>query len=200
MTLRLPVFGTLVLAVVFFLVTAPIKETPSLFDHAPWLNDPFDTVISFMILLVPLIAVLCMPRLLLCRRSEPLPHPDPRPAAGLPGVLAGVGLTLASEWVSVVIGDNRAAWNGATWLQVGVLALLSAATVVVLIGVGRAGLPGLPTRLTLAPPLTGWLISCCWPGRRSVASARADGQPSRCWPGPSNGARDRSGGIRCGRR
>jgi hypothetical protein len=40
-----------------------------------------------------------------------------------------------------VIGDNRAAWNGATWLQVGVLALLSAATVVVLIGVGRAGLP-----------------------------------------------------------
>ncbi|MFY9887866.1 MAG: hypothetical protein WAK71_06100, partial [Streptosporangiaceae bacterium] len=73
MTLRLPVFGTLVLAAVFFLVTAPVKEAPSLFDHAPWLNDPFDTVISFMILLVPLIAVLCVPRLLLCRRSEPLP-------------------------------------------------------------------------------------------------------------------------------
>jgi hypothetical protein len=42
---------------------------------------------------------------------------------------------------SVVIGDNRAAWNGATWLQVGVLALLSAATGVAHIGVVRAGLP-----------------------------------------------------------
>ena len=88
--MRLPVFGTLVLAAVFFLVTAPVKEAPSLFDHAPWLNDPFDTVISFMILLVPLIAVLCVPRLLLCRRSEPLPaHSDPRPAPGLPGVVGG---------------------------------------------------------------------------------------------------------------
>jgi len=144
MTLRLPVFGTLVLAAVFFLVTAPVKETPSLFDHAPWLNDPFDTVISFMILLI---AVLCMPRLLLCRRSEPLPATRIRDLlCGCRVLLAGVGLTLASEWVSVVIGDNRAAWNGATWLQVGALALLSAATavvvvVVVLIGMGRAGLP-----------------------------------------------------------
>jgi hypothetical protein len=142
MTLRRPVFGTLVLAAVFFLVTAPVKETPSLFDHAPWLNDPFDTVISFMIFLVPLIAVMCVPRLLLCRRSEPLPATRIRDVLrGCRVVLAGVGVTLASEWVSVVIGDNRAAWNGATWLQVGALALLSAATLVVLIGVGRAGLP-----------------------------------------------------------
>jgi hypothetical protein len=58
MTFRLAVFGTLVLAVVFFLVTAPVKEAPFLFDRAPWLSDPFDPVISFMILLVPLIAVL----------------------------------------------------------------------------------------------------------------------------------------------
>ena len=174
MTLRLPVFGTLVLAAVFFLVTAPVKEAPSLFDHAPWLNDPFDTVISFMILLVPLIAVLCVPRLLLCRRSEPLPATRIRDLLrGCRVLLAGVGLTLASEWVSVVIGDNRAAWNGATWLQVGALALLSAATVVVLIGVRRAGLPGGRARPTLARPLTGWLIYCCWPGRKPVASARA---------------------------
>jgi hypothetical protein len=198
MTLRLPVFGTLVLAAVFFLVTAPVKETPSLFNHAPWLNDPFDTLISFMILLVPLIAVLCMPRLLLCRRSEPLPVTRIRDLLrGCRVLLAGVGLTLASEWVSVVIGDNRAAWNGATWLQVGALALLSAATAVVLISMAC---PGRPPRPTLARPPTGWLISCCWPGSKSAASARAVGQPSRWWPGPSNGARGRSGGIRCGRR
>jgi len=98
MTLRLPVFGTLVLAVVFFLVTAPVKETPSLFDHAPWLNDPFDTVISFMILLVPLIAVLCMPRLLLCRRSEPLPATRIRDLLrGCRVLLAGVGYMIWLE-------------------------------------------------------------------------------------------------------
>lgn len=158
MTLRLPVFGTLVLAAVFFLVTAPVKEAPSLFDHAPWLNDPFDTVISFMILLVPLIAVLCVPRLLLCRRSEPLPATRIRDLLrGCRVLLAGVGLTLASEWVSVVIGDNRAAWNGATWLQVGALALLSAATVVVLIGVRRAGLPR-PAGPPDSGASTDWLV------------------------------------------
>ncbi|MGH9091009.1 MAG: hypothetical protein ACRDZR_06475 [Acidimicrobiales bacterium] len=39
--LRRPVLGTLLLALVFVVSTAPIKETPALFDHAPWLNDPF---------------------------------------------------------------------------------------------------------------------------------------------------------------
>jgi hypothetical protein len=33
------------LAAAFLLSTAPVKEEPSLFEHAPWLNDPFDTVI-----------------------------------------------------------------------------------------------------------------------------------------------------------
>jgi hypothetical protein len=71
--LRRPVFGTLLLAVAFVAYTAPIKETLSLFDHAPWLNDPFDTVISFMIFLMPLIEILCVPRVLMCPRSQPLP-------------------------------------------------------------------------------------------------------------------------------
>ena len=60
-TLRPPVFGTLALALGFLFYTAPVKETPALFDHAPWLNDPFDTVISFMMFFVPLIALLVRP-------------------------------------------------------------------------------------------------------------------------------------------
>lgn len=38
--LRVPVFGTMGLAAAFLLSTAPVKEEPSLFEHAPWLNDP----------------------------------------------------------------------------------------------------------------------------------------------------------------
>jgi hypothetical protein len=34
-TLRRPVFGSLLLAAAFFVYTAPVKETPLLFDHAP---------------------------------------------------------------------------------------------------------------------------------------------------------------------
>jgi hypothetical protein len=60
-----------VLGGAFFLCTAPVKQIPGLYDHAPWLKDPFDTVISFMMFFVPLIAVLCVPRLHLCRRRAP---------------------------------------------------------------------------------------------------------------------------------
>ncbi|MGO9079983.1 MAG: hypothetical protein ACLQDY_13210 [Streptosporangiaceae bacterium] len=141
--LRRPVFGTLLLAGAFFLYTAPVKETPVLFDHAPWLNDPFDTVISFMMFFVPLIGIFCMPRLLLCRRSEPLPAARIRDLLrGCRVVLAGISLTLLTEWISVIIGDNRAQWNGATWLQIGLLAVMSAAAVAVIRELRRAGLPG----------------------------------------------------------
>lgn len=133
-TLRPPVFGTLGLAAVFFLLVAPIKETPWLFDHAPWLNDPFDTVISFMMFLVPFVAVLCIPRVLLCRRSEPLL------AARINDVLRGVRVilalicfTLASEWIAVAIHGNERAWNDATWIQIGLLAFMSCCALVLVI-------------------------------------------------------------------
>ena len=66
----------------FFLCTAPVEQIPGLYNHAPWLNDPFDTVISFMMFFVPLIALCCVPRLLLCRRSEPLPAARARNTCG----------------------------------------------------------------------------------------------------------------------
>jgi hypothetical protein len=133
------------------------------------LNDPFDTGISFMILLVPLIAVLCMPRLLQCGRSEPLPATRIRDLLqGCRVLLAGVGMTLASEWVSVVIGDNRAAWNGATWLQVGALALMSAATAVVLSGMGRAGLPRPADPADSGAP-TDWLVDLLLAARQETS-------------------------------
>lgn len=152
--LRRPVFGTLLLALVFFCYAAPVKEAPSLFDHAPWLNDPFDTVVSFMIFFIPLIAVMCTPRVLLCRRSEPLLACRIRDVLrGCRVVLAGVSLTLLAEWISVVIGDNRAAWNQATWLQVGLLSLMTALDVAAVIGLRRIALP----RSNMSPSSTDWL-------------------------------------------
>jgi hypothetical protein len=127
------VFGSLALAVGFFLCTAPVKEIPALYDHAPWLNDPFDTVISFMMFFVPLIAIFCGPRVLLCRRSEPLPASRVLDLLrGCRVILAGVSVTLVTEWISVVIGENREHWNAATWLQIGLLAAMSAAALAVI--------------------------------------------------------------------
>jgi hypothetical protein len=151
-SLRLPVFGTLLLALAFFLYAAPVKEMPFLFHHAPWTNDPYDTAISFMMFFVPLIAVLCAPRVLLCRRAEPLP--TARIHAVLRGcrvILAGITLTLAAEWISVFVRDSSVQWNGATWLQIGMLVLMSVLDLGAVVAVRRAGLPrqaGEPAILT----------------------------------------------------
>ncbi len=125
------------LAAIFFLYAAPVKETPWLFDHAPWLNDPFDTVISFMMFFVPFVALLCIPRILQCRRSEPLPTARIRDVLrGCRVVLASVSFTLVIQWISVFIHDNRNAWNNATWLQIGLLSVMSCCTLV-LVGLVR---------------------------------------------------------------
>jgi hypothetical protein len=140
--LRRPVFGSLLLASLFFFYTAPVKETPFLFDHAPWLNDPFDTVISFMMFFVPLIGLFCVPRVLLCRRSDPLSAARIGDVLrGCRVVLAGISLTLLAQWIAVAIRENRGQWNEATWLQIGLLAAMSAASLAVIGELRRVGLP-----------------------------------------------------------
>jgi len=60
-------------AAVFSVVTGPVKETLVLYDHAPRLNDPYDTVVSFAMFFVPLLTLGCAGRVLLRRRWEPVP-------------------------------------------------------------------------------------------------------------------------------
>jgi hypothetical protein len=93
---------------------------------------------------VPLIAACCVPRVLLCRRSEPLPAARIRDLfRGCRVILAGVGLTLGTEWIAVLTDANRPAWNAATAVQVAILTLLTAWTLTTVRDVRAAGLPAL---------------------------------------------------------
>lgn len=39
------IWRTLACAAVFSVLTGPVKETPVMYGPAPWLNDPYDTVV-----------------------------------------------------------------------------------------------------------------------------------------------------------
>ena len=134
-------------AAVFSVLTGPVKQIAALYDHAPWLNDPFDTVVSFAMFFVPLVAACCLARVPLCRRSEELPLVRVRDLLrGCRVVLGAVAITLLTEWVSAAIGANRAQWNGATWLQVSLLALMTVLTVRALVDLRRAPALSRPAR------------------------------------------------------
>src|ERR1035437_9358361 len=65
-------FGTLLASAIFFVFTATKQSSPVYF-HAPWVDDPYDTVFSFTMFFVPLVAATVLVQLSLCRTSEPLP-------------------------------------------------------------------------------------------------------------------------------
>ncbi|MGD0834069.1 MAG: hypothetical protein ABSA40_06535 [Candidatus Dormibacteria bacterium] len=142
-----PLFGravvtTLLAAAVFTAVTDPTKNLKPIYDHAPWRNDPFDTVYSFAVFFVPLVALLCAARAPLCRRSEPLP------IARVQGLLRGcqvaagaMAITLLTEWAAVAAGANRGAWDGITALLIGSVAVSTALTGLAIHDLVRAGMP-----------------------------------------------------------
>jgi hypothetical protein len=151
------ILSTLWAAFVFSIFTGPVKQIKPLYDHAPWLNDPYDTVVSFAMFLVPLIAACCLVRVLLCRRFEPLPKPRVVDLLrGCQVVLAAISFTLLTEWIALAAGASRSAWDGATWLQVGALALLTILTARAVVNLRRAEPPVLD-RGADAQPTSDWL-------------------------------------------
>ncbi len=124
--IRRAVFRSMVTAAVFFLLTGPVKQIKPLYNHAPWLNDPFDTVVSFMMFFVPFVTFLCAVRVWLCRTHEPLPLGRVRDILrACRVVLAAIAITALSEWISIAIGENRSQWDAATALQVAFLVIIS---------------------------------------------------------------------------
>jgi hypothetical protein len=149
--------SALLTAAVFSAATGPVKQIPVLYDHAPWVNDPFDTVVSFAMFFVPLLAVYCLARVPLCRRSEPLPRSRATDLMrGCRLMLAVAAATLLTEWVSVAAGANRSQWNGATWLQVGLLAAMTVLTVRAIVELYRVPALSRPARAD-AQPTVDWL-------------------------------------------
>ncbi len=145
------VFDTLLVAAVFSVLTGPFKQIAALYDHAPWLNDPFDTVVSFAMFFVPLIAACCMARLVV-PALRPLPFARVRDLLrGCRVVLGAAAITLLTEWASIAIGANRAQWNRATWLQVALLALMTALAVRAIIDLRRVPALSGPKRADARP-------------------------------------------------
>ena len=136
-------FGTLLASGIFFVFTATKQSTP-VYVHAPWVNDPFDTVFSFTMFFVPLVAATVLVQVSLCRKSEPLP--TGRVATILRGcriALAAMAIELLSAWVSVALGANRSEWTASTAVLIALLILCSVVTGKVIVDVARA--PHLPS-------------------------------------------------------
>jgi hypothetical protein len=143
---RRAVFGTVLASAIFFVVTDPTKQIATLYDHAPWENDPYDTVYSFSMFFVPLVAAFFLVQVSLCRRSEPLPVS--RVVAILRGcrvAVVTIAAALATEWAAVALGANRSQWtSGATGLLLVLLILTTVLTGKVIVDLSRAPKLGVP--------------------------------------------------------
>ncbi len=120
------VAATLVTAVVFVVFAWTSKEIRALYGHAPWQNDPYDAVVSFTLFFVPLGAALLVIRALLCRRDAPLPVT--RVVGVLRAsrvVLAAVLVTLAADWLSVLLRADEETWTATTEGLVVALAIVT---------------------------------------------------------------------------
>ncbi len=142
-------FSTLWTAIAFFVFTVPTKQAKPVYDHAPWLNDPYDTLYSFAMFLVPLTTAFFIVQVSLCRKVEVLPAERARSV--LRGCrVAGIVMTatLASCWISVASGANRAQWDdGTTTALVAGLAVVTGLDIraaVMLMRAPRLGRPGPP--------------------------------------------------------
>jgi len=87
-----------------------------LYLHQPWQDDPYDALVSSDFVALPLLVVIGVLPVQLCRRFEA------QPARRLVGLLrvCGVAIDLSlatqlAEWVAVALGRHRGTW---TWTLV----------------------------------------------------------------------------------
>ena len=192
--IRRAVFGTVWAAGVFFVFTAT-KEVKPIYDHAPWLDDPYDAVISFTMFFVPLVAACLLVQVSLCLRSEPLS--TARVIAILRACRVAVGavvVDLASAWVAVALGANKSQWAvRATGAEVGLLVLATLVATKATVHLVRV--PRLPSSAALPRRGRARLARRCrhrrqtreplvWPAPSSRPGHRRLDGPLRVVPGP----------------
>jgi hypothetical protein len=118
------VFVSLALVSVFAVVNWFTKETPSLDLRQPWQDDPFDVLVSFDFVVLPMLVLLGALRSQLCRRYSTLPSRRVVDLLRVCGAAVGACLiTQAAEWIAVALRLHHASWNAATLGQV--IALLA---------------------------------------------------------------------------
>lgn len=120
------VLGALTLAALFVLALLPAPALPTMWSNGPWAQDPYHVVVSFAVVFVPLVAVLSMSRVPLCRRNAPLPTRRARDLLRISRVLLILALvTVASAWISVAWPAQRYSWTGSTMAAFAELAVLT---------------------------------------------------------------------------
>jgi hypothetical protein len=128
------VFGSLTLAILFVLALLPAPALPTMWSNGPWAQDPYHVVVSFAVLLVPLVSVVCASRVPLCRRYAPLSARRVRDLLRVSRILLIlVFVTVASAWISVAWPAQRYSWTGGTVAAFAELAILT----IGLLGAGR---------------------------------------------------------------
>ncbi len=149
--IRRAVYGTIGAAAIFFVLTAT-KEVKAVYGHSPWLNDPYDTVISFTMFFVPLVTACLLVQVSLCLRSEPLS--GARAVAIVRGCRVAVGaivVDLASAWLAISLGANESHWAlAATGTEIGLLLVATAAAATAVVHLLRV--PRLPAPARLYRP------------------------------------------------
>jgi hypothetical protein len=121
------VLRTLAAAVAFVAFAVASKELDVLYRHVPWSDDPYDAAVSFAIFFVPLMIAVDLVRVFRCRRDEPLPLARLRSVVrGGRVMLAAIVITLAGDWISLVLQANRGAWTAITAVVVALLVVVSA--------------------------------------------------------------------------
>ncbi len=85
-------------------------------------------VVSFTQLVVPVLAAAIAMRALRCRRNFPLPAVRVRDLLrGARVAIGAIVMTVAVDWVAVVLGVNGQAWGGPGWALIAALAVVTAA-------------------------------------------------------------------------
>lgn len=112
----------------FAYVTTHVKPVRHI---SPWQDDPYDTVVTFTMFFVPMLSVLIVMRMTLCRRNRMLPLNRATQLLRAARVSAGlVAATYATDYVAVIARADRSMWNGRTSWLIAALALASIAAAV----------------------------------------------------------------------
>lgn len=128
-TIRSALRAAFTVAVLFAAVTILSKEDTALNLQQPWQDDPYDVLVSLDLVILPVLIGIGVLRSLLCQRHRPLPARRLADILRVAGAALGACLiTETAEWIAVILGRHRATWTVSTIYQIGVLGLLTAAT------------------------------------------------------------------------